>query len=110
MVVVLVVLQTEVLIEEWEDMLEQVDEIDFIDALVVHLHLQEADSASMRNQDGSSNLDCMSLKMDQQMVFHNYLVHLLAQHKNLGTQLQKDTFVLYAQDLHKQSMFHFELD
>ena len=49
MVVVLVVLQTEVLIEEWEDMLELVDEIDFIDALVVHLHLWEADFASMRN-------------------------------------------------------------
>ena len=82
-------------------MLEQVEEIDFIDALVVHLLLWEADFASMRNYDGFSNLDCMSLKMDQQMVFHNYSMHLLAQHKNQGTQMWKDTFVLYAQDLHK---------
>ena len=81
-------------------MLEQVDEIDFVDALVVHLHLWEADFASMRNQDGSFNLDCMSLKMDQQMVFHNYSVHLLAQHKNQDTQLQKDTFVLYLSLIH----------
>ena len=110
MVVVLVVLQTVVLIKEWEDMLEQMDKIDFVDALFVHLHLWEADFASMRNQDGSSNLDCMSLKMDQQKVFHNYSMHLLARHKNQGTQLWKGTFVLYAQDLHKQSMFHFELD
>ena len=101
MIVVLVVRQTEELIEEWEDMLKQVDEIDFVDALVVHLHLWEADFVSMRNQDSSSNLDCMSLKMDKQMVFHNYSLHLLAQYKNQGNQLWKDTFVLYAQDLHK---------
>ena len=91
-------------------MLEQVDEIDFLDAIVVHLHLWEADFASMRNQDGSSNFDCMSPKMDQQMVFHNYSVHLLAQYNIQGNQLWKDTFVLYVQDSHKQSMFHFELD
>ena len=49
MVVVLVVPQTKELIEEWEDMLEYVDEIDFVDVLIVHLHLWEADFASMRN-------------------------------------------------------------
>ena len=91
-------------------MLELVDEIDFVDALVVHLHLLEANFASMRNYDGSSNLDCMSIKMDQQMVIHNYSVHLLAQYKIQGIQLWMDTFVLYAQDSHKWSMFHFELD
>ena len=49
MIVVLVVLQIEELIEEWEDMLKYVDEIDFVDALVIHLHLWEADFASMRH-------------------------------------------------------------
>ena len=91
-------------------MLGQVDEIDFVDALVVHLYLWENGSASKRNQNDFANLDCMSLKMDQQVAFHNYSLHLLAQYSIQVNQLWKDTFVLYAQDSHKQSMFHFELD
>ena len=91
-------------------MLGQVDEIDFFDALVVHLYFWGNGSASKRNEDDFANLDCMSLKMDQQVAFHNYSVHLLTQYSIQGNQMWKDTFVLYGQDLLKQSMFHFELD
>ena len=45
-------------------MFEYVDEIDFVDALVVHLYMWGNGSTSKRNQDDFSNLDCMSLKMD----------------------------------------------
>ena len=40
------------------------DEIDFFDALVVHLYFWGNGSASKRNEDDFANLDCMSLKMD----------------------------------------------
>ena len=67
MIVIMVVPQTDELIKEWEDMLEQVDKIDFVDALVVFLDWVQADQEiflfpSLQLELPTSQLDFPTLK------------------------------------------------